>query len=47
MENYLTINEKINIIYDFIYNKNSKKCVLNSNINMKNSLGETVEKQIT
>ena len=36
MNNYLSINDKNNIIFDFVYTSNSKKCLLNSNINIDN-----------
>jgi hypothetical protein len=35
MNNYLSINDKINIIYNFIYKKNKKNSNINTNIDIK------------
>jgi hypothetical protein len=35
MDEYLILDDKINIIYDYVYNQNSNKNVYNCNINLK------------
>ena len=47
MNNYFSINDKINIIYNFIYKKNKKNSNINTNIDIKKITLDDIKISIT
>jgi len=46
MNEYLNLDEKINLLFDYVYNENSKKNIYNCNINIKNIKLDDIKFQI-